>query len=551
MVLTNRCADEVVAGVRDFHGLRLHFLQIGLGTFGTVIENLVIPDEAYDGVTWLLDAASDSSTGIRCAGVEPVREHVERLRPLLNKLPNAALVEAAMVREGQEVTMHAVTQEEYLRCLRAVSDENLASFEDSMTFLRNMSCVGQAHPDVKCCTEAMEVDFGVTVTMETIKARAVTYGSLVDWLNFNGVEVLMIDAEGHDCQILHSVIEFCSRSSDDQCWPQILQFETMGHCDRLYGAYSEEDMLRWLDHCGYIVVCRGKDTQLVKESALDTEVRLQDWLKRIRCEGCWASGMGWGCLPFTSYSGVGAMCKNCACAFNTFGCSAWEWTALNQDPNITSIATDGTWLWGLTVEGQVCYHSNDCWKIWPAMAAGRAFVHVSLSASEVWGVDRDGSVLRHSATTDGPWTPLSGSPKLVHLAVTPDGREAWGIDESRGIHVYLAAAKQWRNLGGRFEYLAISADGLHIWGLSDGDIYYRHGLDDEWTQIWGSLVQIAVSSDGSHVWGVNCWGELFYRAGLHGNWVWIPGKLKQVCISSNGRTAWGRCRESAFWLCNL
>ena len=111
--------------------------------------------------------------------------------------------------------------------------------------------------------------------------------------------------------------------------------------------------------------------------------------------------------------------------------------------------------------------------------------------------------------------------------------------------------QQWRNLCGKFEYLAISADGLQIWGLSDGEIYYRHGVGDEWKQIWGSLVQIAVSGDGSHVWGVNCWGELFYRAGLHGNWVWIPGKLKQVCISSNGRTAWGRCRESAFWLCNL
>ena len=68
------------------------------------MENLLIPDEAHAGVAWLLEAASDSSNSLRCAGVEPVREHLERLRPLLDTLPNAALVEAAVVRQGQEAT---------------------------------------------------------------------------------------------------------------------------------------------------------------------------------------------------------------------------------------------------------------------------------------------------------------------------------------------------------------------------------------------------------------------------------------------------------------
>lgn len=132
----------------------------------------------------------------------------------------------------------------------------------------------------------------------------------------------MIDAEGHDCQILRSVIDFCSRSSNEHVWPDILQFETMGHCDRLYGDYSEDEMLRCLEDFGYIVVCRGNDTQLVRGSALDAKVRLQHWLDRICCKRCWASGMG--CIPFTSYSGAGTMCKNCACLFYKFGDLAWE-----------------------------------------------------------------------------------------------------------------------------------------------------------------------------------------------------------------------------------
>ena len=106
---------DSVVGVRDFHGARLHFLQIGLGTFGTIVEQLLVPDEAYPALGWLLEAASDTSKQLRCVGVEPVREHLERLGHLLGKLPNAALVEAALVRHGHRATVHAVTLKEFER----------------------------------------------------------------------------------------------------------------------------------------------------------------------------------------------------------------------------------------------------------------------------------------------------------------------------------------------------------------------------------------------------------------------------------------------------
>ena len=48
-------------------------------------------------------------------------------------------------------------------------------------------------------------------------------------LNFRGTDVLMIDAEGHDCQILQSMIDHCETAGDDSLWPDVIQFETMGH----------------------------------------------------------------------------------------------------------------------------------------------------------------------------------------------------------------------------------------------------------------------------------------------------------------------------------
>ena len=86
----------VTHGCSDFHGRRLHVLQIGLGTFATFVQNVAETDQRYAAIDWLLLAASNKSPQLRAVGVEPVSEHVDRLVPHLTSLPNVALVKAAV-----------------------------------------------------------------------------------------------------------------------------------------------------------------------------------------------------------------------------------------------------------------------------------------------------------------------------------------------------------------------------------------------------------------------------------------------------------------------
>ena len=69
---------------------------------------------------------------------------------------------------------------------------------------------------------------------------------------FYGCEVLLIVTEGHDTQILRSLIQYC-RSHPGE-WPQLIQFETMGLCDHLEGRGTEWATVKALEAEGYTLV---------------------------------------------------------------------------------------------------------------------------------------------------------------------------------------------------------------------------------------------------------------------------------------------------------
>ena len=83
------------------------------------------------------------------------------------------------------------------------------------------------------------------------------HGSLASLLHFTGVELLFIDTEGHDCQILQSVIDYCRRPGCSGAWPDVICFETMGHCDKVHGPSTEQSMLDTLRMHDYLVVFSG------------------------------------------------------------------------------------------------------------------------------------------------------------------------------------------------------------------------------------------------------------------------------------------------------
>eukprot|EP00416_Gambierdiscus_australes_P036649 CAMPEP_0171105732 /NCGR_PEP_ID=MMETSP0766_2-20121228/63315_1 /TAXON_ID=439317 /ORGANISM="Gambierdiscus australes, Strain CAWD 149" /LENGTH=321 /DNA_ID=CAMNT_0011566663 /DNA_START=11 /DNA_END=973 /DNA_ORIENTATION=- len=286
-----RCHElpYVITGVHDFDQKRLNMLQIGLGTFGTFVQNLTCPSEIYPNVSWLLEASSDSSPGLLAVGVEPVPEHIGRLRPLLQHLPRACLVQAAVGRRNQTVDVHAITRDSYEKYTQTVRPAELKMFDDMVLYLRNMSCVGQAHPEFGRFSMQLEARCGVKVEPQPIQARAVTYGVLARVLRFSGVEVLLVDAEGCDCRILQSMIDHCTQWDNIKAWPDVIQFETMGHSNWMADSSSrnmEAETCRALESHGYVVACYGSDTQLVRLSALASEPRLQRWVETFRCDQC-------------------------------------------------------------------------------------------------------------------------------------------------------------------------------------------------------------------------------------------------------------------------
>ena len=112
-----------------------------------------------------------------------------------------------------------------------------------------------------------------------------SYERLSADLNFCGCQVLMIDAEGWDVQILRSVIDYCQRNPF--AWPDVIQFESMGHCDKLEGPGTERRTIRQLESAGYILLCYShKDSYLVRRGAVQRRPCLKQWMRTWHCDRC-------------------------------------------------------------------------------------------------------------------------------------------------------------------------------------------------------------------------------------------------------------------------
>ena len=562
---------EVVTGVRDFQGQRLHILQIGLGTFGTVVQNLTDPKEGHHSVDWLMEGVSETTQSLRSVSVEPVPEHVETLRPALKKLPNSALVQAAIVRQGQSAAVHAIDPEVYKACLREVKPVHVDAFMENVLFLRNMSCVGREHPDMKDAAFKIEERFGVKVTVQAIEAEAFTYGALTDKLSFGGVEVLMIDAEGHDCQILLSMIDHCTAPGNHDHWPDIVQFETMGHSDKIYGEGSEVAIIRELESHGYTVAhWSPNDTQMVRTMALYAESRIEGWADVLLCDYCWVRGAAG--IPFRTINDT--VCWNCGEVIRWLGYSAFNWDKIgpvlleDEYVHLMDAATDGNVLWAVGCDGRLFRYSGGAWdclserSIKVSESAGdaqaiRTLKEVAVSEDRVWAVDSIGCLLRGGVNDDSSikWEVVHRSSQLRHLSISNSGSglAIWCSDEALRIRVYLPAEDTWCEVSGAIGRISVSADGKHVWGVNPvtSEIFHCNGMNGNWEFVGGSLRHIFVSGDGCHVWGLNSRDEIYYRPGLGGPWVRVPGSLAHLCVSVDGEKVWGIDPCGHLWACSL
>ena len=238
--------------------------------------------------------------------MEPVAELVNALRGPVDRLPLVELVQVAMGESevrGADVHVFSVTERD--RLLQKVSDEKRPAAKRELDYLVNMSSKGGAHPRLPSQHQWFAAEYGIHVDVEKRQTEVWTWRGLAERCNFAGCEVLVIDTEGSDAEILRSMIEYCQRTPS--AWPDLIQFETMGHCDEKEGRGTERRLIETLEKEGYKLVNSGDhNSHLVLSSALDTEQRLQDWVGAWRCTSCWKP---W-CLPFTS-NHEGCYCQPC------------------------------------------------------------------------------------------------------------------------------------------------------------------------------------------------------------------------------------------------
>ena len=297
----------------NFGGKRVNVEQVGLGTNSTFMQNLAGEPHEWDSNTaWLMETVVEKrAERITGVGVEPVEEH---LRALLNgpvrRLPRVALVQAALGEvEKEGACVHALTPSARDVLMQKVPRRHRMELSRHLECLLNMSCIGQEHPYFGAYYKWIRDAFGVEVKLASLQTDIWSYGRLAGELNFRGCELLIVDTEGHDAMVLRSMIKHCLAeqcSSGGDAWPDVIQFETMGHCDRVEGWGTEWAAIEALEGQGYILIHYSHcNTQLDLERRLETKAKLEKWVSQFTCCKC----QGRRFFPYISDAGGTYYCS--------------------------------------------------------------------------------------------------------------------------------------------------------------------------------------------------------------------------------------------------
>ena len=295
----------------------MNVVQIGLGTFGTFIQNLAGERHESDNmISWLLKSCSERQPSrVTGVSVEPVPEHIQGLRAHARRLPNMELVQVAVGGEDLEGTqkIYVLSSATHQALLSSVPKWQRWALEADLLYLRNMSCVGGEHPAIQKFNERFRSIYGLTAPTEPLQISVWSYSRLASEFGFCGCEVLLVDAEGCDTQILRSMVAHCEAKDflGSNAWPEVIQFETMGHCDQREGVGAEANMVTQLKKCGYLLVYWNYYNMiLVRRQILKRQVdrqrsqHLQKWIRTLRCKQCRRSGQqGQPGLPYTTHAG--------------------------------------------------------------------------------------------------------------------------------------------------------------------------------------------------------------------------------------------------------
>ena len=302
-------SESQQASKLDFKKKKLNFIQIGLGTNCTFVHNLAGDKSDYNNALAFFFEPSTEKRLEHVLGisVEPVARLVENIWPIASKMPGVQLVQAAMGECDQSgAEMKGLSEEVRELSVKQVHPDKRHQLTRDLEYLQNMSCLNSVHPFFPRCLNQIESDYGIKCDIECIETVDVwSWEKLVIEYNFVGCEVMLLDAEGCDTKILRSLISFCHDHPNH--WPDMIQFETMGHCDSIEGDGAEKATFDSLQREGYThVALSDHNSYVVRTSLLEKKGRLQNWIYEWHCQTCYTK---WR-LPYLS-NHMGTYCKTC------------------------------------------------------------------------------------------------------------------------------------------------------------------------------------------------------------------------------------------------
>ena len=302
----------------DFGGQKLNFVQIGLGTNRTFIQNLAYPvfhgDHEIDTLLGLTSVGHCSwkskAQNIRGISVEPVAEHLDALLEDAKLFPGIELVQVAMAEASMpSAKLLTVSPSSCDSVLQRISETQRATVESQLQYAVNMSCIRSCEPtltsELQQVCEKVSQDFSVNLEVEYRDVEVWTWEQLANVCNFAGCEVLVLDTEGYDAQILRSIISHCQHYPGSLPW--VIKFESMGHCDELEGSGTEWAVICELQAHGYkLVHYSWNDSHLVLKTMLRARKELRNWVGCWKCDRC---KRRWQ-FPYVS-SGARTLCRLC------------------------------------------------------------------------------------------------------------------------------------------------------------------------------------------------------------------------------------------------
>ena len=277
--------------IQDFKGEKVHVIQVGLGTNGTFIQG----DSRW--IRFLLGATTRQFKGaVTGIGVEPVKECMRALTQLAGSNGNVALIHGAVGQCSGIRTLYALPHdaEEKLNdvmnfaCISRVGRVNV---NYQLDYMRNMSRLDKPHPHYNTCMEYIN---WVTkrdlrkILLEEREVACYTFGDILRMTNTTGCELMLIDAEGADCEILRSMVENCKSRRPPQ-WPRVILFESRGLGNTPGRPDEDERTVFQLMIHGYHLVHSGGDTLLLHSQAMTDDPRFCRWADdhfTLTCDGC-------------------------------------------------------------------------------------------------------------------------------------------------------------------------------------------------------------------------------------------------------------------------